>query len=78
MSRQRLLAQFTLEYSNSLTQEIAVFLKFIIEFCNTNLAVALVNTIENRTYSDVNFLAIYARKLDEQLDEIDIDFYVQN
>ena len=55
-----------------------MFLKFIIELCNTNLAVALVNAIENRTYSDVNFLAIYARKLDEQLDEIDINFYVQN
>ena len=78
MSRQRLLAQFTFEYSNSLTQDIAVFLKFIIELCNTNLAVALVNAIENRTYSDVNFLAIYARKVDEQLDEIDINFYVQN
>ena len=70
--------QFTLEYSNSLTEERAVFLKFIIVVCNTNFAVVLVNAIENRTYSDVDFLVIYARKLDEQLDEIDIDFYLQN
>ena len=53
-------------------------LKFVIVVCNTNFAVALVNDIENRTYSNVDFLAIYARKLDEQLDKIDIDFYMQN
>ena len=53
-------------------------LKFIIVVCNTNFAVALVNDIENRTYSSVDFFAIYARKLDEQLDKIDIDFYMQN
>ena len=78
LSRQRLLVQFTLEYSNSLTEERAVFLKFIIIVCNTNFAVVLVNAVENKTYSDADFSAIYARKLDEQLDEIDIDFYVQN
>ena len=63
---------------NSSTEECAVVLKFIIVVCNTNFAVALVNDIENRTYSSVDFLAIYARKLDEQLDKIDIDFYMQN
>ena len=63
---------------NSSTEESAVVLKFIIVVCNTNFAVALVNDIENRTYSNVDFLAIYARKLDEQLDKIDIDFYMQN
>ena len=63
---------------NSSTEESAVVLKFIIVVCNTNFAMALVNDIENRTYSNVDFLAIYARKLDEQLDKIDIDFYMQN
>ena len=63
---------------NSSTEESAVVLKFIVVVCNTNFAVALVNDIENRTYSSVDFLAIYARKLDEQLDKIDIDFYMQN
>ena len=74
LPRQRLIVQFTLEYSGSLTEERAVFFKFVIAVCNTNFAVALVNAIENRIYSDISFLAIYARKLDEQLEESDIDF----
>ena len=39
----------------------------------------LVDFIEHRVYSDIDFLTFYSRKLDEQLDEnIEINFLVHD
>ena len=79
LDRQRDAAPFTLENSDNLTKEKRIFLQFIIVICNTNFAVVLVNFIENRVYSDIDFLTFYSRKLDEQLDEnIEIIFLVHD
>ena len=75
--RQTKRRSFTLENSDNLTKEKRIFLQFIIVICNTNFAVVLVNFIENRVYSDIDFLTFYSRKLDEELDEnIEINFLV--
>ena len=75
--RQTKRRSFTLENSDNLKKEKRIFLQFIIVICNTNFAVVLVNFIENRVYSDIDFLTFYSRKLDEELDEnIEINFLV--
>ena len=75
--RQTKRRSFTLENSDNLTKEKRIFLQFIIVICNTNFAVVLVNFIENRVYSDIDFLTFYSRNLDEELDEnIEINFLV--
>ena len=79
LDRQRDVARFTLENLDNLTKEKIIFLQFIIVICNTNFAVVLVNFIENRVYSDIDFLTFYSRKLDEQLDDnIEINFLVHD
>ena len=77
LDRQRDVARFTLEKSDNLTKEKRISLQFITVIFNTNFAAVLVNFIENRVYSDIDFLTFYSRKLDEQLDEnIEINFLV--
>lgn len=77
LDRQRDVARFTLENSDNLTEQKIIFLQFIIVICNINFPVVLVDFIEHRVYSDIDFLTFYSRKLDEQLDEnIDINFLV--
>ena len=79
LDRQRDVARFTLENSDNLTEQKIIFLQFTIVICNINFPVVLVDFIENRVYSDIDFLTFYSRKLDEQLDEnIEINFLVHD
>lgn len=76
LDRQRDLAHFTCENAN-ISSDARTFLLFIIVICNTNFAVVLVNSLENRLYSYAEFLLLYSRKLDEYIEEkIEVDFLV--
>ena len=78
LDKQRNLARLSYE-NTELPLEVRTLLQFIIVICNTNLAVVLVNSKENRLYLDVEFLELYPRKLHEQISEnMEVDFLVHD
>ena len=76
LDKQRELAQLTLE-NGIFSSEVEMLLKFIIVICNTNFAVMLLRSIENKVYAAPKFLFPYSRKPDEDIEEnMEIDFLV--
>ena len=78
LNRQTNIARYTLEHGNLLNEQVRIYLRFIIVVCNTNFTAAMTSSLENKTYSYADFLSLYSVKLDEQIDELDTDFYVHH
>ena len=64
-----------IDFSNAILDEKNDFTYELLDRQRDLAQFTLENSLENRTYSDGDFLACYARKLDEQIDETDIDFF---
>ena len=67
-----------IDFSNAILDEKNDFIYELLDRQRDLAQFTLENSLENRTYSDGDFLACYARKLDEQIDETDIDFLCAN
>ena len=51
-------------------------LVLIIAVSNTNFGVALASSIESKMYTFIEFFSLYRTKLEQQMDEAEIDFFV--
>ena len=77
IQKQRELAVFTLVEGPNLSSNYRKFLLLIVLMTNTNFAVVLASSIENKLYSIDEFINFYLTKLKEHLDESTvIDFLV--
>ena len=51
-------------------------LVFIIVASDTNFGVALARSIENKMYTYTEFFSLYRTILGQQMDEVEIDFFI--
>ena len=76
LNSQRNAAKITFEHSSTLTERVKWNLVFIIVASDANFGVALARLIENKMYTYTEFFSLYRTILEQQMDEVEIDFFI--